>query len=124
MNDTPRALSILALALTAALAGCSRQEPEAAPPATTAPAASAAGEDSMAVPRDESMKLAPAEEKSSAEQAQTLLQFIEDKPECQPFRAQLEQAAQAPAGQAVALDMGQLMDDAFKAGCQKTATGS
>lgn len=123
MNDTPRALSILALALAATLSGCSKQEPDAAAPATTAPAASPAAEESMAVPRDESTKLPPAEQKTSAEQAQTLLQFIEDKPECQSFRAQLEQAAQAPAGQAVALDMGQLMDEAFKAGCQKAASG-
>lgn len=123
MNDTPRALSILALALAATLAGCSKREPEAAAPAATAPAASPAAEESMAVPRDESTKLPPAEQKTSAEQAQTLLQFIEDKPECQSFRAQLEQAAQAPAGQTVTLDMGQLMDEAFKAGCQKAASG-
>ncbi len=56
---------------------------------------------------------------SNAEQAATLLQFIETRPECQPFRALLEQASAAPAGATVDLNMGEIMDQAYKAGCQK-----
>ena len=58
-------------------------------------------------------------QKSTAEQAATLLEFIDSRPECQPFRAPLEQASASPQGAPVELNMGEIMDQAYKAGCQK-----
>jgi hypothetical protein len=58
-------------------------------------------------------------QKSHAEQAATLLQYIDARPECQQFRAPLEQASATPAGATVELNMGEIMDQAYKAGCQK-----
>ena len=122
MSFTPRTLPILAFsaALAFGLAGCSKKETDAAAPAANPQAAQAASEDAITVKRGEEVKLPPAEQKSVAEQAQTLRGFIADKPECQPFLAQLDQASlMAESGQPVTLDMGKLMDEAYQAGCQK-----
>ena len=113
----------LAAALGIALAGCSKNEP--VEPAANSPAAEQpASEAAPAVARGDEVKLPPPEQKSTAEQAQILRQFIVESPECQPFHAQLDQASLAAAsGQPVTLDMGKLMDDAYKAGCQKKPAG-
>ncbi len=69
---------------------------------------------------------APALERPAAtpaEQAATLLRYLEDRPDCQAFRAPLEQARQAPPGTPVTFDMAQIMDEAYKAGCQKPSGG-
>ncbi len=99
------------IAALALLAGCSK-------PAVPEPAA-ATNEDSMerAAPQEPALPAKP--QKTPAEQAATLLQFIDDRPECQQFRAPLEQASAAPAGTTVELNMGEIMDQAYKAGCQK-----
>jgi hypothetical protein len=94
------------------LTGCSK-------PAVPEPAA-ATNEDRMERATPQAPVAMPAQpQKTRAEQAARLLQFIEDRPECQPFRAPLEQASAAPAGAAVELNMGEIMDQAYKAGCQK-----
>jgi hypothetical protein len=100
------------IAALALLAGCSK-------PAVPEPAA-ATGEDRMERAAPEAPVALPAEpQKSAAEQAATLLNFIEDRPECQQYRAPLEQASAAPAGATVELNMGEIMDQAYKAGCQR-----
>lgn len=94
------------------LTGCSKP---AAPPS-----AAATNEDSMERAAPQAPVTPPAQpQKTPAEQAATLLQFIEDRPECQQFRAPLEQASAAPAGATVQLNMGEIMDQAYKAGCQR-----
>jgi len=100
------------VAALALLTGCSK--PAAPPPAATT---SEVGTDRAAPPAPATPPAKP--QKSSAEQAATLLQFIDSRPECQQFRAPLEQASAAPAGATVELNMGEIMDQAFKAGCQK-----
>lgn len=93
------------------VSGCSK-------PAAPEPAATRTEDGEIRKPQQNVQP--PAEpQKSPAEQAATLLQFIDDRPECQAFRAPLEQASAAPAGQAVELNMGEIMDQAYKAGCQK-----
>jgi hypothetical protein len=126
MNFSPRVLPLIALtaALTVTLPGCSQKEPAAADPAAAPAASSPAGEDAISVTRGEEVKLEPAPRQSVAEQAQTLRQFILDTPACEPFHAQLNQASLlSESGQPVSLDMGQLMDDVYKAGCQKSPSG-
>jgi hypothetical protein len=103
------------IAALALLTGCSK--PAAPPPAA---ATSADSEDSLDRPAPQARLTLPAKpQKTQAEQAATLLQFIDTRPECQPFRAPLEQASAAPAGATVELNAGEIMDQAFKAGCQK-----
>lgn len=94
------------------LTGCSKP---AAPPS-----AAATSEDRIdsAAPT-EPVALPAKPQKTPAEQAASLLKFIEDRPECQQFRAPLEQASAAPAGATVELNMGEIMDQAYKAGCQR-----
>ncbi len=100
------------IAALALLAGCSK-------PAVPEPAA-ATNEDRMERAAPQAPVAPPAKpQKTPAEQAATLLQFIEDRPECQQFRAPLEQASAAPAGATVELNMGEIMDQAYKAGCQR-----
>jgi hypothetical protein len=100
------------IAALALVTGCSK--PAAPPPAA------ATSDDSLDRPAPQVPVTLPAKpQKSQAEQAATLLQFIDTRPECQPFRAPLEQASAAPAGATVELNMGEIMDQAYKAGCQK-----
>jgi hypothetical protein len=103
------------IAALALLTGCAK-------PAAPEPAATTS-EDSAARPPqapDTLPDTLPAKpQASNAEQAATLLQFIDARAECQPFRAQLEQASAAPVGATVDLNMGEIMDQAYKAGCQK-----
>jgi hypothetical protein len=100
-----------ALAALVLLTGCSK-------PATPEPAPTRTEDGDVRKPQ-ETAELPAKPQKSPAEQAATLLQFIDSRPECQSFRAPLEQAIAAPAGQAVDLNMGEIMDQAYKAGCQK-----
>jgi hypothetical protein len=100
------------IAALALLAGCSK-------PAAPGPAA-ATDEDRVERAAAPAPVAPPAKpQKSPAEQAATLLKFIDDRPECQQFRAPLEQASAAPAGATVELNMGEIMDQAYKAGCQR-----
>jgi len=99
------------IAALALLTGCAK-------PAAPEPAATTS-EDSAARPPQTPDTLPAKPQASNAEQAATLLQFIDARPECQPFRAQLEQASAAPVGATVDLNMGEIMDQAYKAGCQK-----
>jgi len=99
------------IAALALLAGCSK-------PAAPTPAATTTEDIAgRAAPQEPALPAKP--QKSRAEQAATLLKFIDTRPECQQFRAPLEQASAAPAGETVELNMGELMDQAYKAGCQK-----
>jgi hypothetical protein len=100
------------IAALALLAGCSK-------PAVPGPAAATDDDRVERAAPPAPVALPPEPQKSSAEQAATLLQFIDARPECQQFRAPLEQASAAPAGQAVELNMAEIMDQAYKAGCQK-----
>jgi hypothetical protein len=95
------------------LSGCSKPAAPGPEPAATRT------EDGEIRKPQQNVQPPAAPQKSPAEQAATLLQFIDDRPECQAFRAPLEQASAAPAGQAVELNMGEIMDQAYKAGCQK-----
>jgi hypothetical protein len=99
------------IAALALLTGCAK-------PAAPEPAA-ATNEDRAARPPQAPDALPAKPQASNAEQAATLLQFIDARPECQPFRAPLEQASAAPVGATVDLNMGEIMDQAYKAGCQK-----
>jgi hypothetical protein len=101
------------IAALALLAGCSKR-------AAPEPAA-ATDEDRVERAAAPQAPVAPPAkpQKSPAEQAATLLKFIDDRPECQQFRAPLEQASAAPAGATVELNMGEIMDQAYKAGCQR-----
>jgi hypothetical protein len=100
------------IAVLALLAGCSK-------PAAPEPAA-ATSEDSVERAAPQAPVELPAKpQKTPAEQAATLLNFIDTRPECQQFRAPLEQASAAPAGTTVELNMGEIMDQAYKAGCQR-----
>jgi len=99
------------IAALALLTGCAK-------PAAPEPAATTS-EDSAARPPQAPDTLPAKPQASNAEQAATLLQFIDARAECQPFRAQLEQASAAPVGATVDLNMGEIMDQAYKAGCQK-----
>jgi len=99
------------IAALALLAGCSK-------PAAPAPEATTST-DSAAPATPAPVALPAKPQKSYAEQAATLLQFIDTRPECQQFRAPLEQASAASAGATVELNMGEIMDQAYKAGCQK-----
>jgi hypothetical protein len=106
MNKTPLVLMIGVAAL--ALLGCSKQPA----PAPAAPAAVA--DDEM-----ESQAQAPAAQKPKetvAEKATKMLGYIQDKPECQQFRAALEQARDA-GDETVSVE--KIMGDAYKAGCSK-----
>jgi hypothetical protein len=100
------------VAALALLTGCSK--PAAPPPAATT---SEVGTDRAGPQTPTAVPAKP--QKSVAEQAATLLQFIDNRPECQQFRAPLEQASAAPSGTTVDLNMGEIMDQAYKAGCQK-----
>jgi hypothetical protein len=99
------------IAALALLSGCSK-------PAAPEPAATRTEDGDIRTPK-ETIQAPPKPQKSPAEQAATLLNFIDTRPECQQFRAPLEQASAAPAGQAVELNMGEIMDQAYKAGCQR-----
>jgi hypothetical protein len=100
------------IAALALLTSCSK--PAGPPPAA------ATSEDSTDRPAPQAPVAVPAKpQKSQAEQAATLLNFIDARPECQQFRAPLEQASAAPAGATVELNMGEIMDQAYKAGCQR-----
>ena len=99
--------SILMIGIAAmAVLGCSKQ-PAPAVPATEV-------DDGMsgtaAAPQPEPPK------ENTAEKATKLLGYIQDKPECQQFKAALEQA-QGPGGEGANLE--QVMADAYKAGCSK-----
>lgn len=100
------------IAAVALLTGCSK--PAAPPPAATTNEDSTNG----AAPREQ-VRLPAKPQKSTAEQAATLLQLIDSRPECQPFRAPLEQVSASPQGAPVELNMAEIMDQAYKAGCQK-----
>jgi hypothetical protein len=100
------------IAVLVLLGGCSK-------PAAPGTAASTEDESLSRSEPQAAAELPAPPQKSQAEQAATLLQFIETRPECQQFRAPLEQASAAPAGQSVELNMGEIMDQAYKAGCQK-----
>ncbi len=99
------------IAALSILTGCSK--PAAPPPAATT------SESSKSVTAPERSVAAPAKpQKSSAEQAATLLKFIDTRPECQQFRAPLEQASASPQAATAELNMAEIMDQAYKAGCQ------
>ena len=101
------------IAALALLTGCSK-------PAAPAPEATTSGDTAVERAPVTPPPMVPAKpQQSNAEQAATLLQFIDNRPECQQFRAPLEQAGASPAGQTPELNMGEIMDQAFKAGCQK-----
>jgi TolA-binding protein len=111
MKITSRVL-LSGIAALVLLTGCSK-------PAAPEPAA-ATSEDSTDRPAPQAPVAPPAKpQKSHAEQAATLLQYIDARPECQQFRAPLEQASATPTGATVELNMGEIMDQAYKAGCQK-----
>jgi hypothetical protein len=105
IKKTPSILLIGIAAL--ALLGCSKQPAPAAVPASEA-------EDEMA--EDAAMPRPEVPQETTAERATKLLGYIQDKPECQPFRTALEQA-QTDAGATANLE--QVMADAYKAGCSK-----
>jgi hypothetical protein len=109
-------VSVLACAVIM-IAGCSRDVPSTETVAPVAAPTTAAPEAGTRVPALDS------DPRTAAEQAAALLRFIDTRPECERFRAPLAQAAQAPAGQNIELDMGRLMDDAYQAGCQKRDDG-
>jgi hypothetical protein len=100
------------IAALALLTGCAK--PAVPPPAATSNADSTNG----AAPQAQAA-LPAKPQKSVAEQAATLLEYIDSRPECQPFRAPLEQASASPQGAPVELNMAEIMDQAYKAGCQK-----
>jgi hypothetical protein len=112
MKKITSLLLLTGIATLALLAGCSK--PAAPPPAATTSEDSTAG----AAPREQ-ITLPAKPQKSAAEQAATLLQFIDSRPECQQFRAPLEQVRAAPQGAPMELNMAEIMDQAYKAGCQK-----
>jgi len=97
------------IAALALLAGCSK-------PAAPAPEATTSTD--SAAPATPAPVALPAKSQKS-QRAEALLQFIDTRPECQQFRATLEQASAAPADQTVDLDLLALLDQAHKAGCQK-----
>jgi hypothetical protein len=77
------------IAALALLTGCAK--PAVPPPAATSNADSSNG----AAPQAQAA-LPAKPQKSVAEQAATLLEYIDSRPECQPFRAPLEQASASP----------------------------
>jgi hypothetical protein len=92
------------IAALAMLTGCSK--PAEPPPAAT-------------TTEDSADRSAAPPPPSYSEKAATLLKFIDARPECQPFRAPLEQASAAPARATEELNMVEILEQAHKAGCQK-----
>lgn len=101
-------VGVMALAL---LVACAKQAP---PPQ---PADRDGDEATTAVPA------APPEgpqRRSPAEKAAGLLQLIDTAPQCETFRARLEEAGRAPADSAPTIDaMNSIVAEAHEAGCSR-----
>lgn len=101
--------SILLIGIAAsALLGCSKQP--APPPVAPATEVDDEVTEPVAAPRPDKPK------ETKAEQAAKLVLYIQDKPECQQFKAAFEQV-QASGDENANLE--QIMGDAYKAGCSK-----
>ena len=109
MTNRTAWLGLLALAL---LAACSKQAP---PPATAAAddeeSAPAAAVQPQPAPTYDSAKL--------AEMATGMLVMIDDAPQCQAFRDQLQAIANAPAGTPPSAAPSAIVAQANAAGCAK-----
>jgi hypothetical protein len=110
-------LSVIAVAI---LAACAKSPPPASvEDAAKAKAAVAAADNEEAppAPAPEAQAAPPAMDRS--EKAAGLLTLIDTAPQCQSFRAQLEEAAKVPADSPQAVDMNQIVASAHAAGCGK-----
>jgi len=89
------------------LGACTKQAPPAQSADDDEAAPVAAGSEAPPVVVDRS------------EKAAGLLQLIDAAPQCQPFRAQLEEAGRTPADQPLPVDMNQVVASAHDAGCTR-----
>jgi PBP1b-binding outer membrane lipoprotein LpoB len=100
-------LGLVALAL---LAACSKQAPQPAPVADQEPTPAAAVQPQPA-PTYDSAKVAAM--------ATSMLVMIDDAPQCQTFRDQLQAIANAPAGTPPSVAPSAIVAQANEAGCAK-----
>ena len=95
----------------ALLAACSKQAPPPAPAATDQESAPAAAVQPPPAPTYDSAKM--------AEMATGMLVMIDEAPQCQTFRDQLQAIASAPAGTPPSVAPSAIVVQANEAGCAK-----
>jgi len=108
MTNRTAWLGLVALAL---LAACSKQAPPPAPAAGDEESAPAAVVQPTPAPTYDSAKV--------AEMAAGMLVMIDDSPQCQTFRDQLQALANAPAGTPPSVAPSAIVAQANEAGCAK-----
>jgi hypothetical protein len=106
-NRTP----LLGLVVLALLAACSKQASPPAPAAADQESAPAAAVQPPPAPTYDSAKM--------AEMATGMLVMIDEAPQCQAFRDQLQAIASAPAGTPPAVAPSAIVAQANEAGCAK-----
>jgi hypothetical protein len=110
MTNRTALLGLLAVAL---LAGCSKQAPAPAPADGNEGPPPAAAVQPPPAPTYDSAKL--------AEMATGMLTLIDEAPQCQTFRDQLQAIANAPADAPAAVSPSSIVVQANEAGCAKKA---